>query len=118
MNGPSRYGSIAFSAPVAARQAATGSINDDGPLRRNGDDIGTADRLSTRIAALIGVADSFFMATVTPTGWPYLQHRGGPVTVRCDRAVVVRVEIAGLRPTTRESGAVPSPSAPPGRILA
>jgi len=23
--------------------------------------------------------DSFYMATVTPDGWPYIQHRGGPV---------------------------------------
>jgi hypothetical protein len=26
----------------------------------------------------IGTRDSFYMATVTETGWPYVQHRGGP----------------------------------------
>ena len=26
----------------------------------------------------IEARDSFYMATVTPDGWPYLQHRGGP----------------------------------------
>ncbi len=27
----------------------------------------------------IGARDSFYIATVTETGWPYVQHRGGPV---------------------------------------
>lgn len=26
----------------------------------------------------IAARDSFYMATVTPDGWPYIQHRGGP----------------------------------------
>lgn len=34
--------------------------------------------LSEREAAFIGVRDSFYMATVGETGWPYIQHRGGP----------------------------------------
>ena len=29
-------------------------------------------------AAFIGASDSFYMATVSETGWPYVQHRGGP----------------------------------------
>jgi predicted pyridoxine 5'-phosphate oxidase superfamily flavin-nucleotide-binding protein len=29
-------------------------------------------------AAFIGARDSFYMATVSETGWPYVQHRGGP----------------------------------------
>lgn len=29
--------------------------------------------------AFIGARDSFYMATVSQTGWPYVQHRGGPV---------------------------------------
>jgi predicted pyridoxine 5'-phosphate oxidase superfamily flavin-nucleotide-binding protein len=28
--------------------------------------------------AFIGERDSFYMATVSETGWPYVQHRGGP----------------------------------------
>jgi hypothetical protein len=26
----------------------------------------------------IALRDSFYLATVTPDGWPYIQHRGGP----------------------------------------
>ena len=36
------------------------------------------DRLTEREAAYIADRDSFYMATVSETGWPYLQHRGGP----------------------------------------
>lgn len=27
----------------------------------------------------IALRDSFYIATVTPDGWPYIQHRGGPL---------------------------------------
>ena len=30
-------------------------------------------------AAFIAARDSFYMATVSETGWPYIQHRGGPI---------------------------------------
>ena len=29
-------------------------------------------------AAFIAARDSFYIATVSETGWPYMQHRGGP----------------------------------------
>ena len=36
------------------------------------------DPLGPDETAFIRSRDSFYMATVTGTGWPYLQHRGGP----------------------------------------
>ena len=36
------------------------------------------DRFSMREAAFIAERDSFYMASVSETGWPYVQHRGGP----------------------------------------
>jgi hypothetical protein len=35
------------------------------------------DRLTPNEVAFIGARDSFYMATVSETGWPYVQHRGG-----------------------------------------
>jgi predicted pyridoxine 5'-phosphate oxidase superfamily flavin-nucleotide-binding protein len=35
------------------------------------------DRFGPDEAAFIGARDSFYMATVGETGWPYVQHRGG-----------------------------------------
>jgi predicted pyridoxine 5'-phosphate oxidase superfamily flavin-nucleotide-binding protein len=34
--------------------------------------------LGAREAAFVAARDSFYLATVSETGWPYLQHRGGP----------------------------------------
>jgi hypothetical protein len=36
------------------------------------------DRFSPDEAAFIAERDSFYIATVSETGWPYVQHRGGP----------------------------------------
>ncbi len=36
------------------------------------------DRLGDAEAAFIAARDSLYMATVSQTGWPYVQHRGGP----------------------------------------
>lgn len=36
------------------------------------------DPLGASEQAFIAARDSFYMATVTESGWPYLQHRGGP----------------------------------------
>ena len=36
------------------------------------------DRFTDNEAAFIADRDSFYMATVSETGWPYMQHRGGP----------------------------------------
>jgi uncharacterized protein len=33
----------------------------------------------TRSRRTIASRDSFYMATVSETGWPYVQHRGGPL---------------------------------------
>jgi predicted pyridoxine 5'-phosphate oxidase superfamily flavin-nucleotide-binding protein len=37
-----------------------------------------ADRLGPDESGFIAEQDSFYMATVGATGWPYIQHRGGP----------------------------------------
>lgn len=36
------------------------------------------DRFTEQEATFIADRDSFYMATVSETGWPYVQHRGGP----------------------------------------
>ena len=38
----------------------------------------TFDRFRENEAAFIAERDSFYMASVSETGWPYVQHRGGP----------------------------------------
>jgi uncharacterized protein len=36
------------------------------------------DKFTPDEVAFIAERDSFYMATVSETGWPYVQHRGGP----------------------------------------
>jgi uncharacterized protein len=36
------------------------------------------DRFTEAEASFIAERDSFFMASVSESGWPYVQHRGGP----------------------------------------
>jgi len=38
----------------------------------------TFDRFTEDELVFIAARDSFYMATVSETGWPYVQHRGGP----------------------------------------
>ena len=38
----------------------------------------TYNRFTEAEAAFIAARDSFYMATVSESGWPYVQHRGGP----------------------------------------
>ena len=37
-----------------------------------------AEGLGRREAEYLAAADSFYLATVSDSGWPYVQHRGGP----------------------------------------
>ena len=39
---------------------------------------GLPDMLGPRETEFIAARDSFYMASVTQDGWPYVQHRGGP----------------------------------------
>lgn len=42
------------------------------------DEVPSIDRLGPVEREFILARDSFYMASVTETGWPYVQHRGGP----------------------------------------
>jgi len=37
------------------------------------------DRFTDGEIAFIGARDSFYLASVSESGWPYVQHRGGPL---------------------------------------
>jgi uncharacterized protein len=68
------YMAIAATPAVQAAQALNGSrgIWESLPGDRR------SDRFTAAEASFIAARDSFYMATVSETGWPYLQHRGGP----------------------------------------
>lgn len=65
---------IAMTPAVRAAQAANGAegLYDKVGINRS------FDRFTDAEAAFIAARDSFYMASVSETGWPYVQHRGGP----------------------------------------
>jgi predicted pyridoxine 5'-phosphate oxidase superfamily flavin-nucleotide-binding protein len=68
------YLDIATTPSVAAAQESLGSraYNAEMAERR------VFTRFGDDEAAFIAARDSFYIATVSETGWPYIQHRGGP----------------------------------------
>lgn len=65
---------IAATPSVRAAQAAMGADR----VWQNFAGHSPLDRFTPDEAAFIAQRDSFYMATVSQTGWPYVQHRGGP----------------------------------------
>ena len=47
-------------------------------IKMDADADGTPDALTAKEIGYIALRDSFYMASVTAHGWPYMQHRGGP----------------------------------------
>ena len=70
-----QFAELAFTPAVQAFQERMGSRKayakaEGGPIQH--------DRLGKVEMAFIQARDSFYMATVSETEWPYIQHRGGP----------------------------------------
>ncbi|WP_137753472.1 pyridoxamine 5'-phosphate oxidase family protein [Sphingopyxis sp. L1A2A] len=70
------YRHTLFSEPVKALQERHGSRAAYLKLDAGAD--GTPDALTAKELDYIALRDSFYMASVTADGWPYMQHRGGP----------------------------------------
>lgn len=65
-----------FTDAARAQQEAHGSRAAYARMEADAD--GTPDALTDKEIAFIAARDSFYIASVTPHGWPYMQHRGGP----------------------------------------
>lgn len=73
---PHRFAEIAFTPTVRKVQERMGSRMSY--ARMDGGPEPTNHRLGEAEAGFIAARNSFYMATVGETGWPYIQHRGGP----------------------------------------
>lgn len=69
------YSDIAFTSTVRDMQTRMGSRANYAPLDVTDD---RRDFLTEREAEFIEARDGFYQATVSETGWPYVQFRGGP----------------------------------------
>jgi uncharacterized protein len=70
------FAHIAFTPAVRTAQARDGSRAQYARAFESGDEVRNAE-LGPDEAAFIQAQRSFYMATVSETGWPYVQHRGG-----------------------------------------
>ncbi|MDO8981545.1 MAG: pyridoxamine 5'-phosphate oxidase family protein [Afipia sp.] len=66
---------VAFTSAVKAIQARKGSRGGYAHMEDGG---GFRTEIDGSLAAFIGEQTSFFLATATADGQPYIQHRGGP----------------------------------------
>jgi predicted pyridoxine 5'-phosphate oxidase superfamily flavin-nucleotide-binding protein len=69
------FADIAFTPTVKALQEDAGSRASYARME------GAGGNLGPREWAFLAERDSFYMASVSETGWPYVQHRGGPAGV-------------------------------------
>lgn len=70
-----RFAEIAFTPTVRKAQERHGSRELNARVEARG---APQDQLGPYETAFIAERDSFYIATVSETGWPYIQHRGGP----------------------------------------
>ena len=69
------FAELAFTPAVRALQERHGSRAAYARHEREG---GPGEGLGAHEQAFLARADHFFLATVSESGWPYVQHRGGP----------------------------------------
>lgn len=87
---------VAFTPAVKAIQTKKGSREGYAEVERSG---GWRTEVDERLAAFLADTNSFYMATATADGQPYIQHRGGPkgfVKV-LDKRTIAFADYAGNR---------------------
>jgi predicted pyridoxine 5'-phosphate oxidase superfamily flavin-nucleotide-binding protein len=94
-----RFFDLAFTPSVMAEQRRHGSRAAYARAAHGGRDDVSADLLTELELSFIAARDSFYLASVSETGWPYVQHRGGrPGFVkRIDEHVIGWPEFSGNR---------------------
>lgn len=70
-----RFADLTFTDSVKSAQEQYGSRVQNERLQSN---FGPNDQLTARETDFIALRDTFYIASVSETGWPYVQHRGGP----------------------------------------
>jgi uncharacterized protein len=84
---PSAFATIAFTDSVKAAQSRYGSRENNQRFEMSDDPRNQLGEFETEF---IQARDSFYMATISENGWPYVQHRGGPagfIKVLDDRTI-------------------------------
>ncbi len=70
-----QFAEIMFTDGVKAAQEQYGSRE---RIERFSQRMGPNEELTARETEFIALRDTFYIATISEDGWPYVQHRGGP----------------------------------------
>jgi predicted pyridoxine 5'-phosphate oxidase superfamily flavin-nucleotide-binding protein len=70
------FGSLVFTPVIQGLQEQHGSRRQYAKLEKSG---ASPVRLGQHESEFIAERDSFYLVSVGETGWPYIQHRGGPM---------------------------------------
>lgn len=73
-----QYGCIAFTDDVRRTQAAYGSAEFFARMAGRAVSAPAVDSLGAREISFLRARDGLYLSTVSATGWPYVQFRGGP----------------------------------------
>lgn len=102
----SRYGQLLFTPAVREHQERHGSRRNyehmtAGPAR--------ADRLTRDEAGFAATRTSFYLASTSSTGWPYVQHRGGrPASCSLDEKTLAFADYRGTSSTSPRGTSTPT----------
>jgi predicted pyridoxine 5'-phosphate oxidase superfamily flavin-nucleotide-binding protein len=92
-----RYSSdVAFTPAVKTIQARKGSRDSYADVEQNG---GWRTEIDDKLAGFLANTNSFYLATATVDGQPYIQHRGGPkgFVKILDKSTIAFADYAGNR---------------------
>src|SRR6516164_5648716 len=101
---------VAFTPAVKAVQARKGSREAYAHVEQNG---GWRTEIDDKLAAFLANTDSFFLATASADGQPYIQHRGGPkgFVKILDKSTIAFADYAGNRQYLTQGNLTENPKA-------
>ena len=101
---------VAFTPAVKAIQARKGSRKGYAHMEEGG---GWRTEIDEGLAAFIGEQTSFFLATATADGQPYIQHRGGPAGFIkiLDKSTLAFADFSGNRQYITQGNLTENPKA-------
>ncbi|MFO1111933.1 MAG: pyridoxamine 5'-phosphate oxidase family protein [Bradyrhizobium sp.] len=111
MSGTQTYSSdVAFTSAVKAIQSRKGSREAYARQEERG---GWRTEIDGNLAAFLAEADSFYLATATADGQPYIQHRGGPkgFVKILDKNTIAFADYAGNRQYITQGNLAENPRA-------
>ena len=108
------FGKVMFTPAVKALQEKHGSRRQYARF----EEVASPDRMGPNEQRYIATRDTFYLASVAANGWPYVQHRGGPVGFlkALDPTTLAFADFRGNKQYVTQGNMTTDGSADPGRV--